>query len=140
MKILIETIPHSDQRYSTVGDWQWKRAMDTNISQIDSLIEPVLVIKVSAMSDWRYEALAGIHEAIEALLCKAADIDEAQVDNFDLGWEDNRVMGQEAFIEPGDHPNAPYHRQHKLATAVEIQLAHNLDVNWTEYEREVNAL
>lgn len=170
MKILIETIPHGDQRYPTVGDWQWKKphvygpsrvghgegqciyCLGTNRENavIDKLpgqeggcpcrLDADLHIKVSQMSDWRYEVLVGLHEAIEALLCKQAGVDEAQVDNFDLGWEDNRVMGQESYSEPGNHPNAPYHRQHQFATAVENALALELDVNWSTYEAEVDSL
>ena len=57
MKINIETIPHSDQRYPTVGDY-WD---DEN---------GVIQVRVSDMKDWRYEALVVMHELIEMFLTK----------------------------------------------------------------------
>ena len=46
MKITIDTIPHNQQRYPTVGDW----AFDSNGN---------LIIAVSDLGDWRYNALVG---------------------------------------------------------------------------------
>ena len=43
MKVTIEVIPNENQRYPTVGDWQWDG---------DNL-----TISVSAIGDWRYEML-----------------------------------------------------------------------------------
>jgi NAD(P)-dependent dehydrogenase (short-subunit alcohol dehydrogenase family) len=47
MRIGIETIEHSKQRYPTVGDWQGK--------------PDGLHVYVSKMSDQRYEFLIGMH-------------------------------------------------------------------------------
>jgi hypothetical protein len=68
MRIVIETIEHSNQRYPTVGDWQVK--------------PDGLHITVSKMSDPRYEFLIGMHEAIEAVLCQHTGISLAAVDKF----------------------------------------------------------
>jgi hypothetical protein len=140
VKILIETIPHSEQRYPTVGDWQWKTVGDsfgTGSSDIN-VLEPVLCIRVSRLSDWRYEALVGLHEAVEALLCKQAGVTEHDVDTFDLAFEANRLPDH--LDEPGNHPEAPYHDQHLYATAIETALACWLKVGWEKYESEIDSL
>jgi hypothetical protein len=80
MRIVIETIDHSKQRYPTVGDWQ---------ARTDGLH-----ITVSKMSDPRYEFLVGMHEAIEAVLCQHAGISPAAVDRFDKAYEARRKKGR----------------------------------------------
>jgi hypothetical protein len=125
MKILIETIPHSAQRYPTVGDWQWKSSRKA-------------VIRVSQLSDWRYEALVGLHEAIEAILCKHAGVTEQQVDEFDIAYEAKRQPND--VSEPGNDPSCPCYDQHQFATWVELETATKLGVDWTAYEAEVNSL
>lgn len=132
MKILIETIPHDQQRYDTVGDWQWEDITNANPP------EQLLHIRVSKMSDWRYEMLVGIHEAVEALLCKRSGITEEQVDAFDLSYKHVRQPGNRS--EPGDDPHAPYFQQHQYATRIERQLSLALNVNWQLYDEEVNNL
>ena len=57
MKILIETIKHSEQRYPTVGDY-WTDSDGT------------LQVRVSEMGDDRYALLVAVHEVIEAFLCQ----------------------------------------------------------------------
>jgi hypothetical protein len=143
MKILIETIPHSEQRYPTVGDWYWKSSRTEDFTEKSGSTtewspKDTLVIRVSEMSDWRYEALVGLHEAIEAILCKQAGVTEAQVDAFDLSYEHIRKPGDTS--EPGDDLHAPYHDQHHTATIIEEMLAMDLRVDWESYEKEVDSL
>jgi hypothetical protein len=121
LKIVIETVDH--QRYPTSGDWQLK--------------PDGLHIFVSHMSDQRYEFLVGMHEAIEAYLCKQAGISQAAVDRFDQAYERRRKPGDER--EPGDNPKAPYHKEHMFASRVERMLADQLGVNWGAYDREVSS-
>ena len=120
MKITIETIPHSEQRYPTAGDWMFDNDH--------------LVIRVSELGDWRYSMAVGIHEAVEALLCRNDGVDGRDVDAFDFAYQELHHM------EPGDDPTAPYHRQHCFATAVERMLIAALGVSWAEYEAAVEAL
>lgn len=122
MKIEIETIPHDQHRYTTVGDWYYKE-------------DGTLVIKVSQLSDWRYEALIAIHELVEVILCKQDGVTTEVVDKFDKDFEANREEGNE--VEPGDEPNAPYVKQHCIATGVERVLAAALGVSWKLYEKEL---
>jgi hypothetical protein len=124
MRIVIETIPHSKQRYETVGDWQWT--------------PKGLRITVSAMGDWKKEFLVAFHELAEVMLCKDRDILQSVVDQFDMAFEANRVAGNED--EPGDDPEAPYRKEHFFATTVERLMAAELGVDWKEYEDTVEAL
>lgn len=125
MKIVIETIPHDQHRYTTVGDW-WFEADGT------------IQIRVSQLSDWRREALVAVHELTEILLCKNEGVSQEAVDDFDNDYELHRVEGNED--EPGDDPQAPYHNQHCFATGVERLLAARLNVQWKPYEEELGEM
>lgn len=118
MKITIETIPHDQQRYPTAGDWLIDAAGN-------------IAVRVSETGNWRYDAAIGIHEAVEALLCRDAGISQADVDAFDTGYPGD---------EPGDDPDAPYAREHCLATAVERLLIAAMELSWSDYADAVEAL
>jgi hypothetical protein len=119
MHVTIQTIPHSDQRYPTVGDWVW----------VD---EHNLVIRVSHLGERRYETLIAVHELVEAVLCRERGIAEEVVVAFDMGYEGDG--------EPGDEPDSPYHREHAEATTIERHLALLMGVCWDEYDNAVSAL
>jgi hypothetical protein len=128
MNITVRVIPHKDQRYDTVGDWVF-------------LSDDHLVIYVSKMGNSIYEFLVAYHEQIEAMLCLQAGIDEKDVTNFDMQFEKERAEGKhDAEVEPGDDPEAPYHVQHVFATLLEKELASQLKVNWSDYEKAIYAL
>lgn len=131
MKIVIEVIPHSEQRYPTVGDWQWERPIDKE-SFFQSTKDNTLTIKVSDLFDPREQLLVGIHELIEAMLCTFRGIDQETVDKFDK----NYILEG----EPGDDLECPYHEQHTFATAIERQLAEALWITWSSYQRNINSL
>jgi hypothetical protein len=126
MKINIETIPHSDQRYPTVGDY-W--------DEESGLIQ----VRVSEMKDWRFEALVAVHEVIEMFLTKARNIAEQDISDFDIRFERSRTEGL-VTGEPGDHAHAPYRREHFFATNLERLLCSELGVDWFEYDRVVDSL
>jgi hypothetical protein len=122
MNITIQTVPHSQQRYDTAGDWFY--------------IGDDLCIRVSKLSDWRHEMLLAVHELYEAILCEQDGVTQKAVDDFDSAFS----LQPSALGEPGDSPNAPYRVQHFRSTNIERQLADHLGVNWPEYEAEINAL
>lgn len=127
IKVTIETIEHSQQRYPTVGDW-W----------FDS---DGLHIKVSGLSDWRYEALVAVHELIEAILCKHHLVSQEAIDAFDKQYELDRAAGKHSpSDEPGDDLDAPYRQEHCFATGIERMLAVELDVCWDLYSKMVESL
>lgn len=120
MKIHINTIPHSLQRYNTCGDWY----TDKRTGKVD--------IFVSECGNWKYELLIAIHELVEAFLCLSDGVTEESVDKFDKQFVGN--------YEPGDDVNSPYRKQHCLATGVERILAACLGVDWATYEQTLDNL
>lgn len=120
LNITIRTIPHSNHRYPTCGDWQFDPKDPSN---------RVLTISVSDMDNTLAEFLVAIHELIEAMLCRQDGVTEARVDEFDMNWNKAHI-----YPEPGDDPEAPYHRQHVLAGTIERLLAQLLGIEWEHYE------
>ena len=101
MKINIETIPHKDQNYETVGNY-W----------IDE--DGTWQIRVSDMKNWKYELLVAIHEIVEYALCLEKGIKEDDITAFDIAFEAKREDGN--CDEPGDDPKSPYQNEHLIAT------------------------
>ena len=121
----IQVIPHSQQRYPTVGDY-W---IDDNNT---------LQIRISDLKDFRMNMLVLIHELVEVVLTEHAGIPEPDIMAFDIGFEATRSLGN--LDEPGDDVRAPYSKQHGIATGIERIVAAVLGVNWKEYEAACNAL
>lgn len=126
MNIDLKVIPHERQAYPTCGNWYFRGE--------------TLVIRVSKMSDWRYELCVGVHEIVEALLCKHAGISEKKVSEFDIRYEKDRARGKYGDQEPGNDPDAPYRTQHFTADIIERILAAALFIKWGEYNHEVGSL
>jgi len=123
MRVVIDSVPHAEQRYNTVGDWAWEDEEGAIV--IGGSAMGVLHIRVSDMNNWRMEMAVAIHELTEALLCHAHNIKQVDVDNFDMGTNDP---------EPGEHPAAPYRREHRAASVPEMFLLEALDVDLREYD------
>ncbi len=127
MDICIKTIPHTEQNYDTVGDY-WTNE--------DGLVE----FRISKIGD-DYEFLVLIHELIEQYLTKRRGITEKSICEFDVQYEEERKKGlHPKDAEPGDDLKAPYRKEHKFATLLERLLAHELGVDWEEYEDIVMSL
>lgn len=125
MKIHMKTIPHENHRYPTVGDWFIHK-------------NGAITIDVSDMKNEDYAFLVAIHEAIEVWLCRKRGVSEEAVNAFDIAYEKNRPEGD--VSEPGDHPDAPYQREHIFATKIERLLAAELGIDWGHYDFTVNSL
>jgi len=127
LNINIKTIPHAQHRYPTVGDYFDKNGKHE--------------VRVSKMSDWRYEFLVALHELVESHLCKHRGIAEQSITDFDVWFEKAREMGM-IFDddEPGCHPSAPYMKEHMFAMMVERQMARELGVDWDKYAEEIEKL
>ena len=125
MNITIRTIPYDAMRYPTCGDWVFAD-------------EHNLQITVAGIGDRRMEALIGVHELIEALLCDRRGITTQAVDAFDKMFEATRKDDDPS--EPGDSPLAPYRREHFFAEAIERLLAAEMGVDWNEYADRIDAL
>lgn len=134
MRTIIETIPHNEQRYDTCGDWLFNEKGD-------------LHIKVSDMSSEDFNFFVGLHEMIEAYFCKVEGIKEEDVTAFDKHFEDMRVAFPDLVgeMEPGDHENAPYNKQHLIASRIERwvfdqRYGESSNQMWEEYTKAVNNL
>jgi hypothetical protein len=122
--VLIITVPHETQRYPTVGDYN-----ETDMA---------LTVRVSQMDDWRSEFCVALHELVEQALTKKRGIKEADIDAFDRAFEDARQPGDDS--EPGAHPEAPYHWEHRFAESIERAVAIELGLAWSDHENRVAAL
>lgn len=126
LNIHISTIPDTEQRYDTVGDYQSKK----DGSQL---------VTVSDMSDPRYEFLIALHEIVESYLCKQRGITDEAIDAFDMEFEAKRA-DDDLTSEPGNQEDAPYHKEHVFATKIERLMADELGVSWEEYAKACAAL
>lgn len=104
MNITIQSIPHEQQRYNTLGDWWWDQE-NLHIRVSDNMTEDA-------------QFLCALHELVEVWLCKSRGISQAVVDEFDFQWKSDG--------EPGDSPNAPYRREHRFAMLVEHLMAQQM--------------
>ncbi len=112
LDIKIKTISPKKLTYNRVGDWHWE--------------DDRLLISVANMKDFRHEWILGIHEIVEAFLCKIAGITEEEIDAFDQKHEGK-------FI-----PGGPGYFQHMLATAIEMVVTSYGQINWQSYEEEIS--
>lgn len=124
LDLTIKTIPHSSQRYETVGDYVQK--------------DETWGFSISDMKNADYEFLVAVHELIEWYLTQKRGIEEEDITAFDTAYESRRPEGDTS--EPGDSPDAPYRKEHQFATEIEKRLAEELGVQWEEYDKAVNAL
>jgi hypothetical protein len=134
LRIIIETIPHVRQRYDTCGDWQFHE-----ITQPDGELVTELHVRVSKeLGPGSTEAVI-LHELAEALLCRAHGVDEADVDDFDMGCEsarrvikgidlrapgfvlspEYRELAEDPDAEPGDMLECPCRQEHGTAWEIE---------------------
>lgn len=126
LHIYIDTIQHSDQRYPTVGDY-WYTTLPSG--------EGTTELRVSDMGNADYEFLVALHELVESYLCKKRGIAEESITDFDKKFEAERTA--ESLDEPGNSPDAPYHKEHLFATSIERQVAAELGVDWDAYDETV---
>jgi hypothetical protein len=111
-------IPHSAQRYNTVGDYYYPYI-------------GTLEVRISDLKNTDYEFLVLIHELIEAHLCASRGISESEITLFDLAHPE--------VDEPGDLSDAPYHAEHTFATHIEHEIAKELKIDWDAYDDAVLA-
>lgn len=122
MKIKIQSVPHPKQRYNTPGDYF-----------VDS--EGVMNIVVSEFGNENSEMAVAIHELVESYLCRKAGISIEEIDAWDMAFEDRPDADE--YAEPGDHPDAPYHKQHKFALELEKRFILECGEDWDEHDARV---
>lgn len=118
--INIKFIDNIEQKYETAGDY-WQ---DGDTWQV----------RISNTPDWRHKVLVMMHELNEMILTTHHNVPWEQIDLFDTEGEGKN------HPDPGTLPSAPYHNEHWIATKFEKQLAKLLDVDWKEYEEQLDLL
>ena len=117
-KIIIKTIDPANQRFGECGDWFYDADADE------------LTIFVNKMADWRSELAVTLHEAIEAVMCLATEVDQTDVDYFDKKFYLEHDEG-----EAGNDNGAPYQAQHILASFIENELCSHIGLLWADHEK-----
>lgn len=107
-----------NMRLADIGDWE--------ISDTPNSVFFDIFCGRTRVTD--YDFLILMHEITEAYLCYRQGVTGEEVDKYD--------MEHEHCDSPGDHEDAPYHKQHMIATDVESMLSVALGVNWMEYEQK----
>lgn len=122
--VCIVVIDHDKQRYPTCGDYfentpgHW-------------------VIQVSDTGNWRMNMAIAHHEFTELLTTHSDGIAEQSITYFDEKWN---LTHSNVDDEPGNDPEAPYHKQHVFAECLERLLCNWLKVNWQKYEQRLAEL
>lgn len=125
MNIQIKTIDHNQQRYNTVGDY-W----------VDK--DGIIQIRISEMGNDDYEFLVMNHELQEIYLCLKRGIKFEEIDKYDIDFEKNRDAGKyDICEEPGDSKDSPYFKEHRFASIIERLVSHELEVDYSDYEKKV---
>jgi len=117
-RILINYIPHDQQRYETVGDWYYDP--DGNLIINVSNDHPDYPTKDE-------QFLVALHELIEVTLCRKRGITQEQVDDFDM-MQLGSMHAKYIDDEPGDHYDAPYRNEHRFACLIEHLMAHEMGI------------
>ncbi len=124
MNVESKTIPYSEQRYQTCGDY-W-------------LDESGLHFRINQLGNEDFEFLVRIHEEIEEHLTRRRGLQEPDIMAFDQMWEKERESGKHGEDEePGHDPRAPYHHEHVLAETIERVLAWQMGIVWSDYSKAV---
>lgn len=117
--IHIKTIPQSEQRYQTLGDYV--KTLESN-KDGNRIFESILV---SDVGNHDMEFLTAIHELIEWYLTERRGINEEDITKFDIEHPE--------LEEPGDDPRAPYHKEHMFASSIEKLLCKELGISDDQY-------
>lgn len=119
-RIIIETAASEDQRYPTAGDY-WETDNE-------------IYFKITDQGSDDHEFLVAIHEMIEFWLTRERGISEAEITDYDIKWEE---LPEPKADEPGNEADCIYGREHRFAENIERQLAHELGIDWHEYNNSL---
>jgi hypothetical protein len=122
-RIVIETIPADQQRYSTCGDY-WEA-------------DDEIHFRITQQPDEKWEMAVLVHEVIEYFLCRQRAILEPEITDYDLQWEQRYKRGENKAEEPGDELDAPYHKEHEFAKSIERQFADEIGIDWEQYDKNL---
>lgn len=133
-EISVKVIPHSKQRYNTVGDYFKEMIYGIMPDKLPNSPNWICTERVMreqvriSSSNADYEFLIAMHELIEWYLTEKRGISEKSITAFDKKFKG---------VEPGKDKKAPYHKEHMFAEKIERMLAKELKVNWEKYDKEL---
>lgn len=114
-RVVIDFIPQSEQRYNTVGDYG---ETETEVwFKITLLSKPIYSVCVLMHEIWEFFRNKDLGIPVEA-------VDEFDLENFDLD-------------DPGLSPDAPYHKTHMEADAIERACIVMAGEDWVEYSNDI---
>lgn len=118
--IVIVTSRPEYQRYPTAGDY-WEN-------------HDVVNINITEQDNEDYEFLIAIHELVEFWITRKRDIKEEDITNYDLEWEKRNYPKAD---EPGNEIDCIYKDEHRFAENIERQIAHEIGVDWEQYNKDL---
>lgn len=128
MRYTVGTRLKNQMRYKTAGDYYLVGNKDNGTIFVD----------ICQQKHPHYEFLIAIHELVEQYLTESRGITEQSIMDFDLKFEEERAQGlHDEHREPGDDQRAPYRKEHRFAENIERLIAHELGINWSDYEQEI---
>jgi hypothetical protein len=116
--IHIKFIPHSKQRYDTVGDY--------------GETETEIWLKITEMLDPMHSCAILLHEIAEVFLVKQNGVPFSVIDEWDLAHPESD--------DPGSLPGCPYSKEHEVATLIERLFVALSGENWADYEKAIDYL
>jgi hypothetical protein len=126
-QIKTNIIPLESQRYATLGDY-YEDENDKNL----------LHFKISDTGNDTYNKVILVHELVEQILTEYQGVKEPDILAFDLWVEEEIKAGRyPEDEEPGDHPLAPYRKQHDFAMNIERQIMNFLGIDFKQYDKAV---
>lgn len=111
-------IPHYKQNYNTAGNYLY--------------LGDKLVFYISTLEKREYEVALLVHEIAEALICNLRGIKEKDITKWDLEHIESD--------DPGSIKGAPYYKEHREATRVEMLICKILGIKWSEYSESFSKL
>lgn len=124
LTVTIRTVTPDEIRNKDAGDWR-------HLSDLTDESQSFQVLVKNVNNDWRYTFLVALHELIECALCRSRAISDATVTAFD------KVATSQGIAEAGAMSEAPYHKEHSFATAIEMLMASELGITWGDYDKAI---
>ena len=119
--ISIKFIPQKDQRFD-------------KIQQIGDYFETEdsIEFRITEFENQSFSMACALHELVEKFRNDQLGIKDADVDQFDLDHPE--------LDDPGMSQDAPYHKTHLEADAIERTFLALSGNDWAEYEKAIDAL
>ena len=123
-QVKTEIVPLDSQRYATLGDYYEENG--------------TLHFKISDTGNDTFNKVILVHELVEQILTEYQGVKEPDILAFDLWVEKQIELGEYPEDgEPGDHPLAPYRKQHDFAMNIERQIMNFLGIPFADYDKQV---